>query len=461
MHSIFHDQIPEYVLTVCQCLRNNGHQAYIVGGALRNLALAKSPKDYDLATDAIPDRVEALFEHTVPTGKKYGTITVVLANGNTLELTTFRKDIPIADGRRTEQIIYSNQLIDDLARRDFTINAIAYDPIADRIEDPFHGLQDITTRTLQAVGSAAERICEDALRMMRAVRMKAELNFTLTSELAETIRRHAQLIQNVSQERITEELCRIITSPHPTEGVYDLLHLGLLQWVLPELYACVNVPQREDYHQYDVFGHIAHALQHTEPDLIIRLAVLLHDIGKAVTSTVDEKGVIHFYGHEISGAEMAGPILERMKFSNEIRQNVIPLIRHHMRNIDSDKALRRMMSELKTIDQARRFTQIRFADKMAGRQNPAELAAKYTDTLERIATMEQQRTPLQITDLAIHGEDITRALEIKPGPAVGQILYSLLQRVLEKPELNHYDTLMAMVPNMYKQQTLPPKKSNI
>lgn len=447
-----HQHIPAYVLSVCQQLHESGHQAYIVGGALRDLALQQTPKDYDIATDAIPDRVEAIFAHTVPTGKKHGTITVVLAPGEIVEVTTYRKDVVYSDGRRPDSVTYSDQLIDDLAKRDFTVNAIAYNPISDQLEDPFHGSADVASRTLQTVGSATERFCEDALRMMRAIRIKAEKGFIMTPELMEAIKTHAHRILNVSQERITEELCRIITSPRPTEGVYDLLNLKLLEQILPELSACANLPQREDYHQYDVFGHIAHALQHTEPDLVVRLSVLLHDIGKAVTSSIDEKGVIHFYGHESVGAEIAASVLERMKFSHDLRQKVVPLIRHHMRNIDSDKALRRMMSALKTPEQARRFAQIRFADKMAGRQQPDVLVTQYRITLERIAQVEAEQIPLQITDLAISGKDITQILGITPGPAVGQLLHTLLQRVLENPDLNNYDTLRTMIPSLYKSQ---------
>lgn len=454
MNPSFSHLIPHYILDLCRHLRQSGYQSFIVGGAIRDLVLGKTPKDYDIATDALPDRVEELFDQTIPTGKKYGTVTVLLHAGETAEVTTFRGDAPVCDGRRPEHVLFSDQLCEDLAHRDFTVNAIAYDPIADRIVDPFDGLCDLKARRLRTVGLAAERFREDALRMMRAVRIKAEKGLEMIPGLAEAIRKDAQLIRNVNQERITEELSRIITSPRPAEGVYDLREFGLLQWILPELDACAGIRQREDYHRYDVFGHIARALQHTEPELIIRLAVLLHDIGKSATSTVDAGGVIHFYKHEDVGAGMAETILERMKFSHEVRQQVIPLIRHHMRNIDSDRALRRMISELKTFEQARRLVQIRFADQMAGRQDPDESAAGYHDALQKIARIEAQKLPLRVADLAVSGADIIRTLGIAPGPVVGEILQNLLRRVLEKPEINQPAVLIDMLPDLYRQITL-------
>lgn len=458
MPNIFQKQIPDYVLAVCKRLHDAQYQAYIVGGAIRDLALGLTPKDYDIATDATPDQVENLFTHTAPTGKRYGTITIILEDGNTLEVTTFRQDAPFSDGRRPDSVTYSQRLENDLARRDFTMNAIAYEPLHNRIVDPFKGLEDLKQQLLQTVGSAQERICEDALRMMRAVRIKAEKGLTMTDTLRKTIMQNTLLLQNVSNERIADELCRIITSEQPTVGVYDLMELGLLKMILPELQACVGVLQRQDYHIYDVFGHIAHSLQYTEPDLVLRLALLLHDIGKPPTTSIDKKGIIHFYGHDAVSAQMAVPILDRLKFSNRIKQDVIPLIRNHMRNVESDQALRKLMSELKTPEQARRFAQIRFADKMAGRRKHDELYKAYQATLGRIARVSATNIPLQVKDLPITGEDVMRKLAIPAGPAVGAILEHLLKMTLDKPELNSYDILLGLVPEIYaKKFARPPQ----
>lgn len=448
MATIFSGKIPEYVITVCRTLHDAGYSAYVVGGATRDLALGFTPKDFDVATSAVPDEVEKVFPETIPTGKQYGTITVLPPNGEPVEVTTYRNEAEYSDGRRPDRVTYSTQITDDLARRDFTVNAIAYDPLTDTVADPFLGLSDAEKNLLQTVGVAAERIREDALRMMRAVRIKAEKGFHMADSLATAIREHAHLINRVSQERVCTELCRIITSPRSTEGVYDLQKLGLLPEILPELSACVGVKQRQDYHKYDVFGHIANALQYAGSDLVVRLAVLLHDIGKPAATSVDARGVTHFYGHEIKSAELAEPILERLKFPNQVKSQTLILIREHMRNVDSDRSLRQLMSVLRTREQAYRFAQIRFADKMAGRGKPITLNESYHKTLARIDRILLEKNPLQITDLAVDGRDIQEYLHIPAGPQVGRVLEALLRTVIDKPGLNKRETLIEMLPEV-------------
>lgn len=448
MGTIFCGKIPEYVVTICQTLHVAGHSAYVVGGATRDLALGFTPKDFDVATSAVPAEVEKLFPETVPTGKQYGTITVLSEGEEPVEVTTYRNDAEYSDGRRPDRVTYSTHITADLARRDFTVNAIAYDPLTDTVADPFTGLRDAEANLLQTVGDAAERISEDALRMLRAVRIKAEKGFRMADSLRTAIQEHARLINRVSQERIRTELCRIITSPRSTEGVYDLQELGLLQEIIPELAACVGVKQRQDYHKYDVFGHIAHALQYAGSDPVVRLAVLLHDIGKPATASVDAKGVTHFYGHEIKSAQLAEPILERLKFSNQMKSQTLLLIREHMRNIDSDRSLRQLMSVLRTREQAYRFAQIRFADKMAGRSKPTALNENYHRTLARIERILQENAPLQVTDLAINGRDVQEFLHLSASPEVGRILEQLLRTVIDKPALNKRETLLKLLPEV-------------
>ena len=453
MATKFGEHIPPFVKSICQTLQDANYTAYVVGGALRDIALNFTPKDYDVATSATPDEVENLFPHTVPTGKKFGTITVLVGDGELLEVTTYRLDADYSDGRRPDQVTYSSHILDDLARRDFTVNAIAYDPLSDELIDPYRGLEDAQKLLLRTVGDARERFSEDALRMMRAVRIKAEKGFTLAEELCNAIKAQNSMIKRISQERISAELCRIITSPRATEGVYDLLHLGLLAQVLPELANCAGVKQRADYHKFDVFGHITNTLQYAGTDLNVRLALLLHDIGKPHSISVDTRGVTHFYGHEIASVKLAEPILDRLKFSNQTKNQVLPLIRHHMRNVDSDKSLRQLMSILRTKEQAYRFAQIRYADKMAGRTPPADLSKNYHRTLERIDRILAEELPLQIHDLAVNGHDVQETLAIPPGPLVGQILEKLMQKVLTQPELNRTETLLHLLPQVYQEIT--------
>ncbi|MCK4259752.1 MAG: HD domain-containing protein [Halanaerobiales bacterium] len=445
------DKIPDYAKSVCQKLHTDGFQSYIVGGAPRDIALDLIPKDFDIATNATPDQVETLFEHTIPTGKKYGTITVLLKEkiSHTLEVTSFRKDATYTDGRRPDYVTFSDNLIDDLMRRDFTINAIAYDPITDTIHDPFDGLRDIENKLLQTVGSASAKIKEDALRMMRGIRIRAEKGFTMNPSLIDAIKANGHLINNVSPERVSEELCRTILSSRPRQGISDLLKLGLLKFILPELHHCEGEKQREDYHQYDVFGHIAHALYHSKNDIIVRLTVLLHDIGKPPTRTIDKKGIIHFYGHEITGAKMAEKILKRLKFSNKITKSVTLLIRHHMRNVESDKSLRKLMSILITHEQALRFAEVRFADKIAGKQSEDEVYAAYKKLVARINTIWSEKQPLQLSDLCVTGEDVMEVLGVGPGPEIGTILHQLLDQVIANPSLNTHPTLMKLIPELF------------
>ncbi|AZR72040.1 hypothetical protein BBF96_00695 [Anoxybacter fermentans] len=440
MVNVFTDKIPNYVKSICETLNKAGFLGYVVGGALRDIALGLTPKDFDVATDASPDQIESLFEHTIPTGRRFGTITVVLDKKFTVEVTTFRKNAKYAD-----------KLSEDLAHRDFTINAIAYDPIKNIIYDPFNGLQDIKSKTLKTVGSAVERIREDPLRMMRAIRFKVDKGFTIiTDTLSQAIKENAHLVNNVSKERIADELCKIIMAKDPTQGIYDLLQLNLLKYILPELQACVGVQQRSD-HKYDLFGHLAHALKYAEEDLIVRLTVLLHDIGKTVTYSADESGTIHFYNHAEESAKIAFNILERLKFSNYIKNSVAQLIRHHMRKVrGSDRKLRYLMSSLGTREQAIRFAKVRFANRMGRGGNFTEEYTEYQNLLSRMEIIWKKKYPLKVSDLKINGKDVLECLGIEPGPIVGIILDEILKRVLHHPELNHHEKLIDLIPEIYE-----------
>ncbi len=454
MESKFIDKIPDYVRSVCQTLHASGFSSYVVGGAIRDIALGLEPKDFDVTTNATPAQVESIFKHTIPTGKKFGTITVLLKEGESqaVEVTTFRKEANYTDGSRADNVTFSDTLIDDLSKRDFTINAIAYDPITDTVHDPFAGLNDIEKKLLQSVDSASERIREDALRMMRGVRIRVQKGFTMSDLLINSIKEHSQLINHVSKERIADELCKILLSSRPRQGIEDLLELGLLEHILPELSACASIKQREDYHKYDVFGHITHALDYTNDDLIVRLTILLHDIGKPATHSIDKKNIIHFYGHELESEKMAEQILERLKFSNKIKNSVIQLVLHHMRNVESNKSLRKLLSILQTHEQAMRFARIRFADKMGGGKRDYELGYElYQKLVERINIIWAEKQPLHLADLCVNGRDVMEVLGKGAGPKVGTVLHTLLDRVIENPALNSYSTLLKMIPEIYEE----------
>src|SRR3989344_227076 len=351
-------KIPAEVSRVTQTLEEKGFSAYLVGGCVRDLLLNQTPKDWDVATDAAPEQIVAAFPKTFYENQ-FGTVTVVNEEAtdltlNNIEVTPFRLEGFYTDFRHPDKVEWGKSIEDDLKRRDFTINALAYSPQKDKLVDQFKGQDDLKNKVVRAVGSPDERFQEDPLRMLRAIRLASQLGFTIANETAESISRRSQLLANISRERIRDEFQKIVMSPEPMVGLVFCHRLALLSQFLPELEEGVHVEQNGE-HIYDVWEHSLRVLQHSaqkEAALEIRLAALLHDVGKPRTRRwSDEKNDWTFYGHDVVGARMAKKILERLKFPTKTVEKVTNLVRNHMFFSDTDKitlsAVRRIIAKVR------------------------------------------------------------------------------------------------------------------
>jgi len=439
--------IHPFVLSVMDTLERAGYRAYVVGGSVRDLLLNRQPNDWDVATDAVPSEVRALFERTAPTGEKYGTVTVL--GEIPVEVTTFRKDGRYLDGRRPETVEFSSSLEEDLVRRDFTINALAASRDG-HVVDYVGGLRDLKDRVIRSVGDPGERFREDALRMLRAHRLVAELgpDFRIEPRTLEAITANAHLILNVSWERIRDELVRILMSDNP--GVLrDLYHSRILGYILPELADCYGFRQWNRHHDKDVFEHTIVAVESSPKKLRVRLAALLHDVGKAESFTLGPDGEGHFYGHNTKSAEIAEEVLRRLRFDSHTISSVRTLIREHMTRHArmGPKGLKRLIARVGT-DLIDDLIDLQMADVKAS-GNPDDLSA----VLRLKAGVEEilaSGDPLTVKDLAVNGRDLIE-WGMKEGREVGIVLKAMLDRVLEDPSLNTKEGLRAVFEELRKQ----------
>ncbi len=434
--------IPSEVSHVTKTLENAGFQAYLVGGCVRDIVLDKTPKDWDVTTNATPDQIISLFKKTFYENS-YGTVGVV--NEETtdnalkiIEVTPYRLEAEYSDNRRPDSVTFSDKLEDDLQRRDFTINAIALDSAGNMV-DPYGGLKDISEKIIRTVGNPLDRFNEDGLRIMRAVRLYAELGFTIAPETAEAIKKTAPLLCKIAKERVRDEFVRIISSKSPALGIEMCQKLGLLPFIAPELEHGIGIDQNQA-HSFDVWTHLIKTLQHSadrEWPLHIRLAALFHDVGKPKTRRKDPiKGDWTFYGHEVVGARMTEKILKDLRFSNEIIETVTKLVRWHMFFSDTEQitlsAVRRLISKVGK-DNVWDLMNVRVCDRIGtGRpkENPYRLR-KYKSMVE-----EAMRDPVSVGMLKIDGKGVMDKAEIPAGPKIGYILHALLEEVLENPKLN-------------------------
>jgi len=437
------------VTSVCERLRAAGHATFVVGGALRDLALGRSPAaDWDVATAARPERVAELFRRTIPTGVAHGTVTV-LTEGRPVEVTTFRGDGVYRDGRHPVAVTFVPDIREDLARRDFTVNALAGDPLDGSIVDPFRGLVDLRARLLRAVGDPDARFSEDGLRPMRAARFAATLEFDVETSTRAALGRHLDVFRKVSRERVRDELAKLLLAPHPSVGLHLLRESGLLAEFLPQLARTHGVPQNR-FHQFDLFEHTLHAVDGTPPRLPVRLAALLHDLGKLEAVAWDErKGDRTFVGHERLSASIAGEWLREMRFASRESEHVVALVANHGTYYDAswtDAAVRRWI---------RRVGVERIDDQLA--MLAADLAAKgdrpdVSQGLDdaralgdRAAALLAARPALEEGALAVGGDEIMALLEIGPGPRVGEVKRALLELVTDEPASNTPETLRRVV----------------
>jgi tRNA nucleotidyltransferase (CCA-adding enzyme) len=329
------DGVPPDVVTVCRRLHGAGHEAHLVGGGVRDMLLGRTPADFDVATDAVPEVVLDLFGKTfaIPTGLKHGTVTVLTDTSppRHVEVTTFRGEGEYLDGRRPSSVTYVKSLKDDLARRDFTMNAVAYDPLADAITDPFDGRGDLSRGLIRAVGDPIARFREDGLRPMRAVRQAAQLAFAIDPPTQAAIEPTLDVFRKVSAERIRDELLKMLGAPRPSRGLALMRDTGLLREVMPELLEGVGCTQNR-FHKHDVFGHTLDVVDETQGDPILRLGALLHDVGKPRARQPREgaPGEYSFFQHEVVGAEMADAICRRLKLATADRERVVGVVKNHM-----------------------------------------------------------------------------------------------------------------------------------
>lgn len=439
--------LPEEVMNACRILAHNRKEAYVVGGGIRDLILGMAPQDWDLATNAHPREVERIFKgkgyKVIPTGVKYGTVTVQI-NNVSLEITTFRKEANYLDYRRPSKVKFVTSIEDDLSRRDFTVNALAYDPLRSLLCDPYHGLADLKKGVIRAVRDAEERFIEDPLRMLRAVRFSAELGFSIEQKTKHAIVRNVELLTKISAERVREELNRILMAKHFHQGLEAMLELGLLFVIIPELKEGWLFAQYHPSHQYTILTHTMEAMRYTPADLTVRLAILLHDVAKPRCYSRGKDGRGHFYGHNIRGSEMAEEILRRLHYSNKVIKDVVTLIREHMLELGMGPAGQRRLVARVGRRLIPLLLKVRLADIMAHSQH--QVVRSWEEFEQFTAKLEQTLAAggeFALRELAVNGTDIIQETGVKPGPIIGVVLRRLWDEVLEDPEKNNRAYLLS------------------
>jgi tRNA nucleotidyltransferase (CCA-adding enzyme) len=440
-------KLPERIKKFANVFHNHSFELYVVGGAVRDFYAGKSVKDYDFATNAVPDQVIALFSHTIPTGIEHGTVTVMF-NGEGFEVTTFRSEGSYTNSRHPDEVNFIGSIADDLMRRDFTINALAVNTLTGELLDNHQGLSDLKNKTIRAIGNPEARFNEDSLRMLRAFRFSAVLGFSIEEKTILAIKSCNSEISQISFERIQEELNKILTVPSPSKTLLDMERQGLLQYLLPELTDCKGVGSK-GIDNIDTFQHLCRSCDGApRSNALVRWAALLHDIGKPDTEKFDKDKTI-FYGHDTLSAEMADKILRRLKFSNQFRKEVIHLIRNHMFNYTqewSDAAVRRFISRIGTPS-IHNLILLREADHYGA---TVEVRPKpiLSELIDRVDSFLVNNTATKISDLAINGKDLMES-GIKEGPVIGTILKLLLESVIDDPKLNRINILLKIANKMY------------
>jgi len=433
--------VPSEVLELCDTLKNAGFETYLVGGCVRDLLLEREPKDWDITTNAKPEEIQKLFEETFYEND-FGTVGVVTTSENprlkVIEITPFRLEGKYSDARRPDEVTFSDTLEDDLKRRDFTVNAIAYEPAEGELIDLHGGQEDIKRKLITAVGNAEERFKEDALRTLRAIRLSAELGFAIETKTAAAIAHDAPLLEKISRERVRDEFLRILESDDPMQALYVAQKFGVLKYIIPELEESIGVDQNQA-HAYDVFEHSLRALQHAADkkwDIEVRLAALLHDIGKPVTRRwSDEKKDWTFHGHEVVGARIAKKITKDLRVPTEMAETVVTLVRWHMFFSDPEAiTLAAVRRTIRNVGQEhiKELLSLRMCDRI-GTGRPKEQPFR----LRKYMSMIDQalRDPISVSMLALDGKRLME-LKVTPGPRMGWILHALLEEVLDDPKKN-------------------------
>ncbi len=430
--------LPTIIAQCLEALEHAGFTAYVVGGCVRDACLGLQPHDYDMCTSALPEQTEEVFRdhRLVLAGKKHGTVGVVTEEG-VVEITTFRTEGDYLDNRHPDWVAFVPEVEKDLARRDFTVNAMAYSPVRG-YADPFGGGQDLKNGILRAVGDPVQRFQEDSLRILRGVRFAVRYGLNVEEATFRAMHTQAHLMDNLARERVFEELCRLL----PLLKVEALQRFApILAAVIPELKPMIGFDQRSPHHAYDLFTHVAHVVAGVPGDLTLRWAALLHDIGKVPTFTQDETGRGHFYGHAPRGAEMAEEVLRRLKAPTALRQQVVLLIEKHMTRLQPDKKLlRRQLGRLgwETVEQILVLQEADMGSKGTGKPEDMGIFSEIRNILEEIR---REDACLSLKDLAVKGNDLM-ALGFA-GKAIGQMLNRLLDQVLEENLPNDREILLS------------------
>lgn len=435
-------KLPEQVHYIIEELERHGYEAYAVGGCVRDSILGRVPDDWDITTSAKPEQVKAIFKRTIDTGIQHGTITVMMEK-NGYEVTTYRIDGEYEDSRHPKEVVFTANLIEDLKRRDFTINAMAYSE-KEGLVDVFDGIGDINRKMIRCVGEARERFSEDALRILRAVRFAAQLQFQIEDDTKKAIRELAENLKHISAERIQTELLKLLTSKQP-ERIKEAYELGITKVVLPEFDRMMDCTQENHHHMYNVGDHTLEALKHVECDKALRLSILLHDCGKPDKKTIDKDGKAHFHGHAELGADMAENILRRLKFDNNTMYKVKKMVEFHdHRPALTKKSVKKLMVKC-GVELFEDLLKVKRADTLGQSLYKREEKLAYLDELYKIYQhiLEAQEC-ISLKDLAINGGDLLK-MGIPQGKGVGKILGELFEMVLEKPEINTKEKLLGIV----------------
>ncbi len=433
-------QLPEKVHTIIDTLTAAGYEAYAVGGCVRDSYMGRVPNDWDITTSATPEETKKLFTRTIDTGIQHGTVTV-MQDREGFEVTTYRIDGEYEDGRHPKEVTFTASLAEDLRRRDFTINAMAYNE-QEGLIDLFGGIRDIERGVIRCVGDAKERFTEDALRMLRAVRFSAQLGYRIDEDTKAAISLLAENLKRISAERIQVELVKLVTSAHP-DYLRTAYETGITRQILPEFDICMETPQNNPHHCYGVGEHILHTMLGTPPDKIMRLAALFHDIAKPQTATVDEEGITHNRQHPVIGEEMTKKILRRLKFDNDTVDKVSRLVLYHDQKISpTESGVRRAVNRMGE-DIFPLVLLLHQADICA------QSDYKKEEKLQRNAYIKElydgicaRGECLNLKNLAVTGKDLIEA-GIAPGKEIGLILHNMLELVLEDPEANTKENLLA------------------
>ncbi len=433
--------LPAAVKDILNRIHQAGYEAYAVGGCVRDCLLGRQPQDWDITTSALPAQVKSLFGRTIDTGLKHGTVTVMIDRVS-YEVTTYRIDGEYEDGRHPKEVSFTASLLEDLKRRDFTINSMAYNE-QEGLIDAFDGIGDMERKIIRCVGEARCRFEEDALRMMRAVRFSAQLGYEIEEETARAIKELAPNLKKVSAERIQVELVKLLQSGHP-DYLRKAYETGLTAVFFPEFDEAMKTPQHHPHHCYSVGEHILHSLTYAGPERVLRLTMLFHDIGKPRTRQRDQEGIDHFHGHSAAGEKMAKQIMKRLRMDNDTIGKVCVLVKYHdLRPEPTKRAVKRAVVKVgpELFDL---FLQVQQADLLA---QGSYLRKEKQENLDRVKQIYEEILAegdcLTLKELALTGSDLKEA-GMKPGKAMGAVLRGLLEHVLENPEDNQKEVLLKL-----------------